>query len=131
MRPCGLQPTRLLCPGDSPGKDTGVGCHALLQWICPTQGSIPCLLSLPALAGGPFTTSATGEAPEAIRSNQYHPATKKQNLVFTPVASDPKAQDHRFCPWVAQTKRELQLLPQALLSWEFVIWRKRFHFLEL
>ena len=27
----GLQPARLLSPGDSPGKDTGVGCHALLD----------------------------------------------------------------------------------------------------
>ena len=26
-----LQPTRLLCPWDSPGKNTGVGCHTLLQ----------------------------------------------------------------------------------------------------
>ena len=30
--------------GDSPGKNTGVGCHALLQGIFPTQGSIPALL---------------------------------------------------------------------------------------
>ena len=29
----GLQPARLLCPGDSPGKNTGVGCHFLLQGI--------------------------------------------------------------------------------------------------
>ena len=27
----GLQPTRLLCPWNSPGKNTGVGCHFLLQ----------------------------------------------------------------------------------------------------
>ena len=27
----GLEPTRLLCPWDSPGKNTGVGCHFLLQ----------------------------------------------------------------------------------------------------
>ena len=27
--------------GDSPGKNTGVGCHALLQEIFPTQGSNP------------------------------------------------------------------------------------------
>ena len=27
--------------GDSPGKKTGVSCHALLQWIFPTQGSNP------------------------------------------------------------------------------------------
>ena len=31
---------------DSPGKDTGVGCHALLQGIFPTQGSIQRLLCL-------------------------------------------------------------------------------------
>ena len=30
---------RLLCPWDSPGKNTGVGCHFLLQGIFPTQGS--------------------------------------------------------------------------------------------
>ena len=32
---------RLFCPWDSPGKNTGVGCHALLQGIFPTQGSNP------------------------------------------------------------------------------------------
>ena len=58
-----VQPTGwLLCPWDSPGKDTGVGCHFLLQGIFPTQGSNPRLLRLPALAGGFFTTSATWEA---------------------------------------------------------------------
>ena len=31
MRPHRRQPTRLLCPWDSPGKSTGVGCHCLLQ----------------------------------------------------------------------------------------------------
>ena len=31
VRPHGLQPTRLLCPWDSPGKNTEVGCHFLLQ----------------------------------------------------------------------------------------------------
>ena len=32
-----LNPTRLLCPWDFPGKNTGVGCHLLLQGIFPTQ----------------------------------------------------------------------------------------------
>ena len=40
----GLQPTRLLCPWNSPGKNTGVGSHSLLQRIFPTQGSNPGLL---------------------------------------------------------------------------------------
>ena len=31
LQPHGLQPTRLLCPWDSPGKNTSVGRHALLQ----------------------------------------------------------------------------------------------------
>ena len=31
VQPHGLQATRLLCPWDSPGKNTGVGCHFLLQ----------------------------------------------------------------------------------------------------
>ena len=36
--------TRLPRPWDSPGKNTGVGCHFLLQGIFPTQGSNPGLL---------------------------------------------------------------------------------------
>ena len=35
---------RLLCPWDSPGQNTGVGCHSLLQGIFLTQGSNPGLL---------------------------------------------------------------------------------------
>ena len=31
VRPYRWQPTRLPCPWDSPGKNTGVGCHFLLQ----------------------------------------------------------------------------------------------------
>ena len=46
-----------LCPWDSLGKNTGVGCHALLQGIFPARVSVS-----PALAGGFFTTSATWEA---------------------------------------------------------------------
>ena len=44
VRPHRWQPTKLLCPWDSPGKDTGVGCHFLsnacmhakLIQSCPT-----------------------------------------------------------------------------------------------
>ena len=57
VQPHGLQPTMLLRPWDSPGKNTGVGCHFLLQCMkvesesevtqsCPTlsdpmDGSLP------------------------------------------------------------------------------------------
>ena len=39
LRPHGLEPTRLLCPWASPGKNTGVGSRSLLQQIFPIQES--------------------------------------------------------------------------------------------
>ena len=61
--PYGPQPARPLCPGHSPGMNTGAGCHAVLWGIFPIQGSNlnPCLIS-PALTGKFFTTSTTWEA---------------------------------------------------------------------
>ena len=38
LHPHGLQPAGFLCPWDFPGKNTGVGCHFLLQGIFLTQG---------------------------------------------------------------------------------------------
>ena len=46
LQPHGLYPARLLCPWDSAGKNTEVGCPALLQGIFPTQGSNLGLLNL-------------------------------------------------------------------------------------
>ena len=48
--------------GDSPGKNTGVDCRALLQGIFPTQGSSPNMQSH--IAGRLFTFWATREAQE-------------------------------------------------------------------
>ena len=55
------RPTSLLCPWDSLSKNTGVGCHALLQKTFPTQELNPCLM-FPTLAGRFFTNSANWEA---------------------------------------------------------------------
>ena len=46
LRPHGLLSTRLFCPWDFPGKNTGVGCHFLLQEFFLTQGLNSCLLRL-------------------------------------------------------------------------------------
>ena len=46
LRPFAFQPTRLHCPRDFSGKNTGVGCRFLLQGIFSTQGSKQCLLCL-------------------------------------------------------------------------------------
>ena len=47
LRPHGLLPARLLCQWNSPGKNTGVGCHFLLQGIFLISGSAQ--LGFPAL----------------------------------------------------------------------------------
>ena len=44
LRPHGLWSSRLLCPRNFPGKNTGVGCISLLQGIFPTQRLNPDLL---------------------------------------------------------------------------------------
>ena len=41
LQPRGLQTVRSLCPWTSPGQNTGVGSHSLLQGIFPTQGWNP------------------------------------------------------------------------------------------
>ena len=45
LQPHGLQLARLLCPWDSTGKNTEVGCHFLLQGIFSIQESNPGLLT--------------------------------------------------------------------------------------
>ena len=54
----GLQPASLLCPWASPGKNTGVGCHALHQGIFQTQVSN---LHLRGSCIGFFTTEPPGK----------------------------------------------------------------------
>ena len=44
LQPHGLEPTRLRCLWASPGKNTRVGCHSLLQGIFLNQGLDPALL---------------------------------------------------------------------------------------
>ena len=55
--------------GDSPGKNTGVGCHSLLQGDMPDPGIEPSSLMFPALGDGFFTASAnTWGAPILIHN---------------------------------------------------------------
>ena len=71
LRPHGLQPARLLYPWNSPGKNTGVGCHSFLQRIFPTQGSNLRLLylllweagSLPLVSPGKLKASRSDGIP--------------------------------------------------------------------
>ena len=55
------------CPWNFPGKNTGVGCHFLLQGIFPTQG--PASPASPALAGRFFTTVPRGQPMSGIEQH--------------------------------------------------------------
>ena len=59
LRPRGFWRTRLLCPWNSPGKNTGVGHHFLLRGNLPSPGMAP---ESPSLAGGFFTTEPPGKS---------------------------------------------------------------------
>ena len=83
----GLQPTRLLCPGDFPGKNIGVGCHYLLHGIFPTPGIKS---GFPALAGRFLTTEPQWEA-------LWNPVVYKM-LVFLPSGPCPQFSAHTHLP---------------------------------
>ena len=77
--------------GDSPGKNTGVDCHALLQGIFLTRDRtlvrfISCIMNLSlfnplALAGGFFTTSATWEDHKNIAVDKQYPSSHGTNIL--------------------------------------------------
>ena len=64
----GLKPARLLCPWDSPGKNTRVGCHTSSRNL-PDPGTEPQSLSFPASARGgrpPIDTCITLSLPTCL-----------------------------------------------------------------
>ena len=64
--PVDLQPTSPVSPWDSPGKNTGVGCHALLQGTFQTQGSNPHLLRLVHWQAGSLPLTPPGKPQEML-----------------------------------------------------------------
>ena len=77
LQPRGLQPTRFLRPWDSPGKNTGVGCHFLLQGNLPDPGIEP---RFPALQV------------DALPSESYQISKTSMKVYFTLVFSAPTEQ---------------------------------------
>ena len=81
LRPCGLQPTGSSVRGDSPAKNTGVGCHA------SSRGSSRCrdqthVSYVSCIAGRFFTVRATWEAtPPLLPEFLFKiPSHKRQSL---------------------------------------------------
>ena len=96
VRPHRWQPTRLPCPWDSPGKNTGVGCHFLLPCMkvksesevaqsCLTRKD-PIVCSLPGSSvHGIFQARVLEWGAIAFST---HTANKRQN---------PRTQERRYC----------------------------------
>ena len=63
LGPYGLQSPSLLCPWDSSGENTRMGCHAFLQGAFPTQGwtQVSCISCI---AGRFFTAEPPGKTQE-------------------------------------------------------------------
>ena len=68
LRPHGLQPSRLLCPWNFAGKNTGADCHFLLQGVLPAQGS-DASLSVSCTGRQVLCTSAAWVAPAVCISS--------------------------------------------------------------
>ena len=71
LRPYRLQPAWLLCSWASPGNNTRVGCHFLLQENLPDPEIEPASLVSPSLAGRLFTSEPPGNAHILIISKLY------------------------------------------------------------
>ena len=75
------QPTRLPCPWDSPGKNTGVGCHFLLQRMkvkSESEVTESCLTLSNPMDCGPPGSSVHGIFQARVLSGVPLPSSKKQ-----------------------------------------------------
>ena len=128
LQPCESQPARLLCPWDSPGKNTGVGCSALLQGNLPDTGIEHAALMSPALTGKLFTTSSIAHLvknPPAVQESLHSWVGKihwRRDWVPTPAflgfpfgsaakESTSKCGRPGFNPWVGKILWRRERLP--------------------
>ena len=75
--PLDCSPSGSSAHGDAPGKNTGVGCHALLQGIFLTQASNPCLLGLLLWQAGSLPLAPPGKLSFRVCGNKF---TSKMNI---------------------------------------------------
>ena len=71
VQPHRWQPTRLCCPWDSPGKNTGVGCHFLLQCVKVKSESEVALLCRVRLFAAPWTAAQQAPLSMGFSRQEY------------------------------------------------------------
>ena len=98
----GLEPARLLCPWDFPGKNTGVGCHFLLQGDLPD----PVIEPMSCLAGEFFTTEPLGK-PDGRHISIWNPISLKEYAILSLIYNYNGAQWRKylscFTQWFPRT----------------------------
>ena len=130
--PYGLWRTRLLCPWDSPGKDTGVCHHFLLQGILPTQGLNQ---GLPHCRRSIYHLSHQGSHKCGNKNHLYFLIPMWSSSLYTTARKKMKRTGSPCLPLVAYTVKpclfpiDLQHLPNNfhlplifLLSWYLMPW---------
>ena len=111
--PHGLQPTRLLCPWDSPSKNTGVDCHFLLQRIFLTQGQNSGLLCLLHWQAASLPLAPPGK-PRCIdtESSFHFPVSRTVKYESLSFLSPP------ICSLVTLTQKDPKWLPYSSVGKE-------------
>ena len=99
----GLQPTGLLCPRDLPSKNTGLGCHFLLQGTFRTHGLNPRLLCLLHWPVGSLALAPPGKP---NKKGKFEPETYTQGECQVKV----KVEIEGLHLWAKECRR----LPEAL-----------------
>ena len=96
MRPQRWQPTRLLRPWDSPGKNTGVGCHFFLQCM-KVKSESEVTQSCPTLLD-PMDCSLPGSSVHGIF--QAREGDTIQQILVNAGKANPEVYIKQiFCPW--------------------------------
>ena len=90
--PMDYSPPGLSVQWDSPSKNTGVGCHALLQGIFPTQGSNPHILYLLHWKAGSLALGPPGKS----SSNSQHTLTVYLPLSYSLASVGPSWYIHWY-----------------------------------
>ena len=98
VRPQGLQAARLLCPWNSPGKNTRGGCHTLLQGIFPTQGLNP---GLPHCRQKFYCLSYQGSPTHLLKVITNRKASEKRRYIYLYLHQQWLEPDPKSCdkPW--------------------------------
>ena len=86
VRPHRPQPTRLPSPWDSPGKNTGAGCHLLLQ--CMKVKSESEVAQLCRLLTTPWTTAHQAHSSMGFSRQEYRHGVPLPSLHYMLVASE-------------------------------------------